>query len=743
MRTWQSHITLLFVCAFASIAGAEEVNRLKAEVVTIAEGAAALESTARAQSPMTANTRVASRLNDGQVFFLSKQYSRAAIVLMDLADRPGISAHPAYSDILYYLSDSLFQMSNDKSAAEYLKVLKRKARKNRREWAIGRLLQICARRSDVDFCDDTRTEAFREITANSLSTLKYALGKSLYRNNELTDAKRVFGLISRTEAEWFKANYFIGVIYVKNGDLDTSLLYFKKVLDAVNALTGDVSQAQIQIRNQSRLAVARVLYEQGKLDEALDNYNQVDRQSSAFDDAIQESIWVSIKRGDYRQSLRQLELMMIKQDDVTTGYRSHLLKGRLLILLNEYSRAQDSFGVVTDAFLPVRNQLEKTIKMYPDLEAHFQRKIGANTADLDVNSLLPKAALDAVGDSLGADEAVVLVQEVNSQRRDVEAARRTIAKLRNALSSELRLEMFPELQTGYLGAAELLNRSLLVEAQMNERAGEAFTNASYQRARVERKRVQRLFASVPITAIDVKKRRSRMNASLRKLDMSVNRLQAELTAVDAQLIAIRRFQESKDNRKISKDVAAEFERTRILRKELKSLIWSLENERAKVGTQDYAARDDAKIRRAFREALDRETTLLAQLRPRYVSLRDSLRKSRVILDAYRVEIERKVVGMIREIRSEVESEARKIDKFEAELRVRERDTSRLGGAIAADTYRRAYRSIRGVVLEADVGLVNMAWKRKQDRTQSIRKMQDRKNEDIGRLEEVFSEVSGE
>ena len=75
--------------------------------------------------------------------------------------------------------------------------------------------------------------------------------------------------------------------------------------------------------------------------------------------------------------------------------------------------------------------------------------------------------------------------------------------------------------------------------------------------------------------------------------------------------------------------------------------------------------------------------------------------------------------------------------------MRERDTSRLGGAIAADTYRRAYRSIRGVVLEADVGLVNMAWKRKQDRTQSIRKMQDRKNEDIGRLEEVFSEVTGE
>ena len=40
-------------------------------------------------------------------------------------------------------------------------------------------------------------------------------------------------------------------------------------------------------------------------------YNQVERGSQAFDDAIHESIWVSIKRGEYRESIRQLELMMI------------------------------------------------------------------------------------------------------------------------------------------------------------------------------------------------------------------------------------------------------------------------------------------------------------------------------------------------------------------------------------------------------------------------------------------------
>ena len=734
---------LLIAFVWSSLAWGDDQSRIQAEVTTIAEGAAALASSNQRQTPIADNTRVTSRLNDAQVFYLSKQYSRSAIILMDLADRPGISAHPAYSDIVYYLADSLFQMSNDKSASDYFKILKARASKQRKEWAVGRLLQICARRDDVEFCDENRRAALNQITRRSLPSLKYSLGKSLYQNDELPDARRVFSLIGPQDDEWLKSVYFIGVIHVKEGNLETSLNNFKKVLTAVEAFADSASDEQRLIANQARLALARVHYELGGLDKALDNYNQVGRQSSAFDEAIQESVWVSIKRGDYDKSLRQLELLMIKQDDITRGYKSQLLKGRLLILLNEYARAQESFGKVTDAFLPIRDQLEKTIKRHPDLEGYFQRKIGGSTGDVDVTSFMPKAALDAVGDGLEADQAVVLVQEVSAQRRDVESAKRTVEKLRNALASDMRLEMFPELQTGYLGAGELLNRSLLVEAKINELDGNRVSDGNYRQVRTERQRLEVLFKKVPVTAIDLKNRRRKMNEKLRQLDMEVNRLQADLTGVDAQLTAIRRFQESQPSRSNAKDVAAELERTRILRKELKSLIWSLEDERAKLGTQDYAARGDARIRQAFRRSLENESKLLRANNTQSESLRSSIANSRRLLDEYQTRVERKVVALVREIRAEVESESRKLAKFESELRLRERDTSRLGGAIAADTYRRVYRSIRGVVLEADVGMVNMAWKQKQDPTVSIRKMQERKSEDIGRLEDMFNEVTGE
>ncbi len=744
MRVGLAKFAILILCCFVVEANAQNNDGLKAEVLAIADGAKALLASTAPMDDKAKSTQLTRRLNDGQVFYLQGEYSRAAIVLMDLVKRPGIKGHAAYSDVVYYLADSLFMMGNDRSAATYLQRLQRKAGKRRSDWATGRLLQICARRADVDFCEGNRTAAFQAINASSLSSLKYALGKSLYQNDELGDAERVFGLVNKDEPEWAKSIYFTGVIYLKQQDYDRAKTQFESIVNryakdsALQAKRNDKD-----IYNLARLAVARVLYEQSKLVESRDQYNQVETDSQAYDAAHYESIWLSIKEGNYQKSLRDLELFMIKQEDVTKGYKAHLLKGRLLILLERFSDAQDSFAQVTNAFLPIRNQLERTIKANPDLEAHFQKKVGSNITDIDMSSLVPKAAADAVGTELNADAAVVLVQEVGTQRRYVEAARRTVGKLRNALASDMRLDMFPSLQRRYLTASEFLNRSLLAEAKLNDRVGGGLSNAVYAKARKERLQLGVVFQQTPISANDFKARRVMMGAKLRELDMSVNQLNAELTSVDAQLTALRQFQRVNPDVASARGIDIEFEQAKILRKKLRQLVWSLEDERSKLGAGDYAASQDLKIRRRFRKALEMESRLLRQLKPRETDLRESLGRSIGNLDTFLQSVRVKVAGLVSDLRSDVEAESRKLDAFEAELRIRERDTSRLGGAIAASTFKRIYGSIRKIVLEADVGLVNMAWKRKQDESSSIRRYQELKNEKIGRVEELFSEVSGE
>jgi hypothetical protein len=744
LRFWLAKYVALVLCCFVAEASGQEASELKAEVLTIADGAKALLASDTPLDERTKSTQLTRRLNDGQVFYLQGEYSRAAIVLMDLVKRPGVEGHPAYSDIVYYLSDALFMMGNDRSAATFLKKLQRKAGKRRRDWATGRLLQICVRRSDVDFCEENRTSAFQQINDSSLSSLKYALGKSLYKNGQLSESERVFRLVKPDESEWAKAKYFIGVIQLRTKKYEQAKQEFEVIVKRFANEPPLIDRSEDkEIYNLARLAVARVLYEQNTLPQSRDQYNQVETDSHAYDAAHYESIWLSIKEGNYKKSLRDLELFMIKQEDVTKGYKAHLLKGRLLILLERFTDAQASFAQVTDAFLPIRNQLETTIKANPDLEAHFQQKVGANITDIDMSSLVPQAAADAVGTELNADAAIVLVQEVGTQRRYVEAARRTVGKLRNALASDMRLDMFPTMQRRYLTASEFLNRALLAEANLNNLIGRELGNAVYVKAKNERIAIEAQFRKTPISANDFKARRVMMNAKLRQLDMSVNQLNVELTSVDAQLTALRQFQRVNPAVASAKGIDAEFDQVGILRKKLRALVWSLEDERTKLGAADYAAAKDLKIRRRFRNALETESRLLSQLKPRQTRLRESLAGSMGYLDRYLASIRTKVAALMSDLRSDVEAEAKRLDTFEAELRIRERDTSRLGGAIAASTFKRIYGSIRKIVLEADVGLVNMAWKRKQDESASIRRYQELKNEKIGRVEALFSEVSGE
>ena len=73
----------------------------------------------------------------------------------------------------------------------------------------------------------------------------------------------------------------------------------------------------------------------------------------------------------------------------------------------------------------------------------------------------------------------------------------------------------------------------------------------------------------------------------------------------------------------------------------------------------------------------------------------------------------------------------------------ERETRALGGTIVARSFRSVLRRIASVVMKADVGLVDVAWKRKDDKSQEIGRVFDRQRDEIKRLDVLFDEATGE
>ena len=64
----------------------------------------------------------------------------------------------------------------------------------------------------------------------------------------------------------------------------------------------------------------------------------------------------------------------------------------------------------------------------------------------------------------------------------------------------------------------------------------------------------------------------------------------------------------------------------------------------------------------------------------------------------------------------------------------------LVGRIAFDSFKRVRQSFYDLVLKADVGVVDVAFTRKQDKTQEIQKLAQQKDRELKQLDEEFKEV---
>ena len=89
------------------------------------------------------------------------------------------------------------------------------------------------------------------------------------------------------------------------------------------------------------------------------------------------------------------------------------------------------------------------------------------------------------------------------------------------------------------------------------------------------------------------------------------------------------------------------------------------------------------------------------------------------------------------------SERSKLGLFTTELVQQESSTRALGGAIAARTFLNVLNKIANVVIEADIGMVNIAWKRKYDKSNEISKVVEKQGDELKRLQSLFNEVTGE
>lgn len=746
---------VLLVLASASGALADPSGGVAAELGSLEERLDQLERRYLAPALLEQRHQLTARVSDGQLFYLQQDYDRAAMVLLDVVESPAARNHPAYKDALFYLADSLYRTRNYKAAAEYFEQVAAQGGTTQRQQAVGRLLEIALTTHDLAAAERYLQQANALLGTSPDASLLYALGKYHFRNGDPQAAMNLFGRVAPGEATYLRARYYMGVAEVQQSRFDAALALFREVAGSAGARGEGTGREDRVVVDQAHLAIARIHYERGQFAEAVAAYAAVPRESRVFDEALYESVWISIKEADYEKALRKLEVQLISQPDVLRGPDARLLQGKLLMMLGRYDDAAQAFQEVLFEFGPLHDEMRGVVEQNRgNLEAHFNRLIGKNLEEFDLTSFLPERAAEFAGPDADADRALTLVGDLAAQKRDVDDARRTIARLQVALDSASRIEIFPRLHEGWLLAVEARARLVALRAQLNDAAAAALSRpwpSEYQRLHDERRSWATRYRETPRTVVDLQARDARIDDEMSRLQRDAFNLGLEVSGVEAQLAAIRKYvrDTSKVEGPTQKDeaaenqVRAELDHARELRQEVQALEALLDAERIQVGVNDYAAGEDDRIRTRYLAALEAEARWLAANgsstageRQRIIALDERitsfLRRATTLVDE-----------RVGEIKRQLDRERVNVGSYDGALIAYRGETESLGGAIAARSFKHVLARIDEVVLEADIGLVDVAWKQKEDKSQQISDLLERRRADLEVLDKSFVEVTGE
>ncbi len=706
------------------------------------------------------------RYSNGEIQYLLGDWSNASVLFYDLVSDPEFRAHPRYPDALFYLSDSLYQQQNHVGARLYLRELLSHSDTRRYRDALVRYLEIAGRLNQFTGLDEYIERARRLSGGQMPPELEYVYAKWLFKRTDLPDAERrgraraAFTPLAATQGGRYQKQsaYFLGVLSVQEGD-------YAGAVERFRPLAADTStEPELKrLKELASLSLGRLLYELGRYDEALDRYTEIPRDSESFVDSLYEIAWVHVKKGDPEKAKNATDILLLVAPESTIAPDARVLQGHLQLKLRHYDEATATYEDVIGTYKPVRDQVDALLKVNQDPIAYFDKLLARNERTLDVTTLLPPMALKFATTQEEVAQAVAMVKDIDTSRESADESKAIATRILQALD-ERGQEVFPELQEGYL-RAESVDSALArteqwlvqVEADvLRERlTPEERTALDALRRDAEPLRIR--FARLPTSQQEVEARKERMQERVDELDRDAFRLGYELQSMTAIATAVRKWvDDTRSERQNTPEEEKEFltqlgneeQMVASLQVKLEQLRARLADERTSANTS--VAGEDV-IRTQYREMLLREHALLAAAESRLsgddavlVGRTHEARQRAEALRA-RVELTRQVLRAQVEqrgklIREKVLVEQQLLQGYHQEVATVAGDARNLVGRIAYESFKKVRQQFYDLVLKADVGLVDVAFTRKQDKTTEIQKLSSQKDQELQSLEVEFKEV---
>lgn len=695
------------------------------------------------------------RVVDAEMLFKLKNYNEAATILLDVIEKyPGAQG---YDDALVLLGESLFQDKDYNSARHYLEIEVRKNSGSRLEQkALERLIEIGLHLDDLEHVDDY-LKRLENIPPSQLEpSVPYVRGKFAYFRGRPDEALGIFASIPQTSPYFLQSRYFAATVLVQKGDLANALAGF----DAVTRMPAR-TDAEKEIQELAHLAMGRLHYERGEFEKAREVYKGFPRQSPRFEEAMSELSWTSIKAKDYRSAYRALDLMLLQNPDSPQAPELRLLMGNLHVRLGNFALANEAFMTARDQFDPVHKQLHETLGKCQADPRYFESLIGKGMEKFDITVFMPTVAVKWVKADPELARVVTLTDDVAELQRGIKDSEQTLNRLEMAVGGQLKVGIFPDLAVMRTRTSEVLNRLVNLRMRFVDkmRSLTAGVLTGEEKARVEQISVERMTAEreldgLPMTAEGLQDRGRRSRANLDALDGQASELNVLVQGMEAELVAIEQyFIRSRSDQKIKpEELVQPVASMRDAIAELRASNDRVRNNIAEASREAQVAVSTGDSERgAIAVLLDcqrKERTLYGGVRSRLSgSAQNDFDRTASILqraDAVQAQlaqidgrIEGVAQGRLVVLKNQLLSEKRELAAATAKLGGIVAESQNLGGGLAFAMLSKVTDRFYDLVVQSDVGLVDVAWGLKDSRTSTVSKLINQQKLELKSVEEDF------
>lgn len=757
-------LALLPSPALAEATPDEVLHRVKADLGNIESGIKQLQAEFARPVAESATYDLEKRLIDARVHYDLRHYDMASILLLDLVENPIFKKNTDYTEALWMLGHSLYLERNWLAAREYFDELVR-SRAPQANDAMRLLVEIALNLGWNDKLGDLVQQLDRSWTG-AAPGVKFAWGKALLRLGRDRDAAARLAEVPAGDAFYGPAQYYLGVIATGWNDYEQAIGNFQAAMTAEAA-----DDADIQVREQAALSVGRLSAELGNIDAAVDAYQTIDRKSPYFEDALFEMAYAYAAKGRVEQALHTLDVLLLTVQDDQLAVDASVLRARIQLQMNGADDASESYKEVIGRFTPIKNELEDFARSDKNLASYFEWLLRRHNDTFDVAAPLSARSAAFVESVETMKPVLGLFGDMAKEKADVKESFEIAALLDTALSSPSRVDIFPALQSGWVRIMESENRLILltrdtldVEGEMLLQTGSAADRAKVQAMMDQRHELEaRFLARVPRTVADYKERRKVVSERFDMLkrdafitEQGLQRVREQLEAMDKVLTDARYAAQvapsGGDREKaLLSDLETEKSSLKGLYDELEQVKRDIDLENARIGVGDFVATSGGNIKNQILSAQKREHEAYRQmsgaLPPIERRISEGFAEVRsqsmddfgalgVVLDRIQHSADEKI-GLFKRL---VALERDRLASYRAEASTYEDASRRVAHDVGNALFRDAQAKVTAVVLDADLGLLDIAWAEKQAKSDRIAELNQEKAERLSQLQDALKSI---